>query len=297
MTLFKVDDGMWGHPKFDDVSDAAVALWTRAGSWCCRYLTDGVVPASRVIQLRGNEAAADELVRAGLWRRVEGGFCFHDWSDIQETKAEVETRRSKQRDEKRQQRATKPKKKSEMSATDNPKDSGTESRIGEEKGSSSVLGSVLPLRAQPQNDTGPYPDAPVPPLGANPAYHDREPRRPPGSSLQAEVLELFRQGYAAAGAGAMPKLYGQPLLAAVEHCREVSELHRVPLKEAALALCKAAEPGTKGWVHSLGRVDPYVAVRAPSWASNRRLPVSPGTTAQDFAGAPPVADQLAQFGK
>ncbi len=31
MVWFKIDDGFWSHPKVLELSDAAVALWTRAG--------------------------------------------------------------------------------------------------------------------------------------------------------------------------------------------------------------------------------------------------------------------------
>lgn len=150
MTLFKVDDGMWGHPKFDSVSDSAVALWSRAGSWCCRYLTDGFVPVASLQLLRGKESVGDELVAAGLWHRVrEGsrdGFQFHDWADLQDLKEEVESRRRKQRTEKRVQRSKVPKTSLAnpgLSATDTPTlsagESAAESRIGMERRSLSSL--------------------------------------------------------------------------------------------------------------------------------------------------------------
>ena len=67
MTWFHVDDGFWGHPKLDGMTHGAIALWVVAGSWCARYLKDGVVPVDRVAKLGFGLDHANELVRAGLW--------------------------------------------------------------------------------------------------------------------------------------------------------------------------------------------------------------------------------------
>lgn len=101
MTWFKVDDGAWGHPKFERVSDKAIALWLMAGSWSCRYLTDGHVPSGKLSLLRGDADTASELVSAGLWKPAKDGFVFHDWSDMQETKSQVTKRQREDRDRKR----------------------------------------------------------------------------------------------------------------------------------------------------------------------------------------------------
>jgi hypothetical protein len=44
LTWFKIDDSFYDHPKVFDAPDCAVALWTRAGTWSARNLTDGFVP-------------------------------------------------------------------------------------------------------------------------------------------------------------------------------------------------------------------------------------------------------------
>lgn len=129
MTFFKVDDGMWGHPKFDDISDAALALWVRAGSWSARYLTNGVVPTSKLPVLRGTVDAANELVRAGLWREIKVGYRFHDWEKFQDSKAEVEKRRERWREVKRGQRSTKSNGNQEMSRVDSSLDSCVDSTV------------------------------------------------------------------------------------------------------------------------------------------------------------------------
>jgi hypothetical protein len=121
---FAVDDGMYDHPKFDGLSDTAVALWTKAGSWCARYLKDGEVPADRVLKLGYTPSVADELVRAGLWTGHRTGFRFHQWERHQFSKADVEKKRERWREEKRRQRGLKSQYKPEMSGTDSGVESG-----------------------------------------------------------------------------------------------------------------------------------------------------------------------------
>lgn len=104
MTYFKVDDGIWGHPKFSLLSNDAIALWVMAGSWCGRYVTDGLLPFQSLAMVRGSKQSAQELVDAGLWLETPDGWLFHDWHDYQYTKAEVESRREYEREKKRRQR-------------------------------------------------------------------------------------------------------------------------------------------------------------------------------------------------
>lgn len=90
MTWFKVDDSFYDHPKVFDAPDCAVALWTRAGTWSARNLTDGFVPAGMPARLcDDHERAVRELVNRGLWSRSKGGFQFHDWHTYQPTREEA----------------------------------------------------------------------------------------------------------------------------------------------------------------------------------------------------------------
>lgn len=96
MTWFKVDDSFYDHPKMFDAPDCAVALWTRAGSWAARNLTDGYVPTSMLARLCGDpETAVQELVQRRMWKRTRGGYQFHDWTEYQPTKKETKTMRKK----------------------------------------------------------------------------------------------------------------------------------------------------------------------------------------------------------
>lgn len=94
MTWFRIDDSFYDHPKVFDAPDCAVALWTRAGTWSARNLTDGFVPNGMPARLCDDHATAvKELLRRGLWKRATGGFLFHDWTDFQPTAEAVKTLR------------------------------------------------------------------------------------------------------------------------------------------------------------------------------------------------------------
>lgn len=92
MAWFKVDDQFWSHPKVMALSDSAVALWVRAGSYCAQHMTDGVVPDA-ALRLLGTKQSASELEANELWERTEIGWRFHDWHTYQPTSREVAQRR------------------------------------------------------------------------------------------------------------------------------------------------------------------------------------------------------------
>ena len=107
MTWFKVDDGFWGHPKQTALPAAPVALWVRAGSWSGSQLTDGFVPAHMVTMLGAKKRDAEQLVAAGLWESVDGGFQFHDWAKWQPTRDDVEKKRAEDAERKAEWRRKK----------------------------------------------------------------------------------------------------------------------------------------------------------------------------------------------
>lgn len=112
MVWFKVDDGFYDHPKVKNlprggIRKGAIFLWNQAGSWCARYLTDGLIPATQIEEFGATRKDAHALVAAGLWhdgtqRDDDCQTClwvppkhyvFHQWAEYQLTKAQVEAER------------------------------------------------------------------------------------------------------------------------------------------------------------------------------------------------------------
>ena len=71
---FQVDGDFYDHPKTIGLSDAAVALWTRSGSYSAAKRAKGFIAANALPILTQAPDAAKELLAAGLWKRVKGGY-------------------------------------------------------------------------------------------------------------------------------------------------------------------------------------------------------------------------------
>ncbi len=87
-----------------------VGLWTLAGNYAVRALTDGVLEEHELDELDARPADVDELVRVGLWHRhgadceseyctpaPEGGVTMHDFLHYHPSRAEVEANREAER--------------------------------------------------------------------------------------------------------------------------------------------------------------------------------------------------------
>ena len=130
MPWFRVDDGFYSSRKVTQIPRAerwgAIGLWTIAGTWSAKELTDGFIPDYQLEELGGRESDADNLVRTGLWLRVEGGFEFSNWGEYQPTKAETEAAREKEAERKRKWRESR----QESRGTDTGQDAGHQQASG-----------------------------------------------------------------------------------------------------------------------------------------------------------------------
>lgn len=115
MPWFKVDDALTHSRKVLQIPKrrrlAAMGLWTLAGSWCARELTDGLLPKYALEDFPVSQQAVHDLISVGLWHDLdalptcahcsadvcptfarglaEGSLLFHDWARYQPSKAEV----------------------------------------------------------------------------------------------------------------------------------------------------------------------------------------------------------------
>lgn len=98
-----VDDRIWCHPKFTDLSAAAGWTWTKGCAYSSGFGTKGFLSREQQRLVGGAGGARRELVEAGLWEERPGGSVYiHDWH---EHNSKRDARREADRDRKRKQRA------------------------------------------------------------------------------------------------------------------------------------------------------------------------------------------------
>lgn len=110
MSWVRLDDGFASHPKMMDAGPLGLAMQVAGLCYCNRYLTDGFVPKnvpSSLLHLDGVamgmwdngtiggghdahwELIVEDLVRAGAWEEIDGGWLIHDFADYQPSKEQV----------------------------------------------------------------------------------------------------------------------------------------------------------------------------------------------------------------
>lgn len=109
MVWFKVDDGFYTSKKVLSIPRscrlAAVGLWTMAGNWSGRELSDGRVPNYVLAEIGSTPRLRRALVEARLWLdHGSAGIEFHSWADYQPTRDEVEAERAKSAERQRKWR-------------------------------------------------------------------------------------------------------------------------------------------------------------------------------------------------
>lgn len=98
MAWFKVDDKLAFHPKVVQAGNAAMGLWVRCGSYSAQFETDGWLDLGTVRALGGRKRDIDRLLEVGLWHEEEDGIRFHDWTEFQPTKAQLDAERAATRE-------------------------------------------------------------------------------------------------------------------------------------------------------------------------------------------------------
>jgi hypothetical protein len=104
MPWVRLDDGFASHPKVLAAGLLGMGLHVAGLCYANRHLTDGFIADNAVetlgrftVELPGAkrrrldpEFVAGQLVAAGLWERVEGGYRIHDYLVFQPSRADVE---------------------------------------------------------------------------------------------------------------------------------------------------------------------------------------------------------------
>lgn len=96
--FFKVDVNVCDHPKVIDLSDAAFRVWIASIATANRRMTDGFIATAVIRRFHDcdhfgedgdtPEEHAHELVAAGLWDEVPGGWQVHNFAEHNRTREE-----------------------------------------------------------------------------------------------------------------------------------------------------------------------------------------------------------------
>ncbi|MHA6629399.1 hypothetical protein ACU61A_28515 [Pseudonocardia sichuanensis] len=105
MVWFRLDDTLAYDARVTKAGNGAFGTWARAASWCSQHLTDGFVPHHVASGIAERKSQIANLVAAGLWLEVDGGYQFPDWQASQRTAASVRAEREKNAARKAEQRA------------------------------------------------------------------------------------------------------------------------------------------------------------------------------------------------
>lgn len=128
MAWFKIDDGFYSSRKVLSIPRSvrlqAIGIWTLAGTWSAKELTDGIVPGYVLEELGCTSRIREALVESSLWLDQDGttlrpsladavpeasaslsAIVFHDWNVYQPTRAQVEEYRASERERKAKARS------------------------------------------------------------------------------------------------------------------------------------------------------------------------------------------------
>lgn len=97
MSWIRIDDRAPWHRKILDAGPAAAWLWVCGLAYANQQTAhDGFIPEAAIpfLPIRNAESLVPDLLRVGLWDRLDRGYLIHDYHDFQPTKEEVEELRS-----------------------------------------------------------------------------------------------------------------------------------------------------------------------------------------------------------
>ena len=96
MAWVKVDVGFFRNPKIMGIGGSAKALYLAGLCYAGGSLTDGFIPESAPRSLAaeaditGSPKAIKQLIAAGLWEVVDGGYQIHDYLDYNQSADKVQ---------------------------------------------------------------------------------------------------------------------------------------------------------------------------------------------------------------
>lgn len=173
MTWVKIDQGFARHPKLAQAGPLGMAMQVAALCYCNEYLTDGFVPrgiAAGLLNFEGIgmrmwhgeiagggedaswDLVVEDLIEAGSWEQVPGGFQIHDYFDFQPSRAQVEAERQQRREAGAKGGQAKAKRTAKRPASDSPSGELAEPLASGQAKSWPVSGSVSVMTSSSSGD-------------------------------------------------------------------------------------------------------------------------------------------------
>ena len=98
-----IDDRIWCHEKFTDLSGDAFAAYVKGVAYSSGMMTRGHLTRGQMKLVGARAREIKALLDAGLWELNGAGVVIHDWD---EHNGKRDERREKERERKRQARGT-----------------------------------------------------------------------------------------------------------------------------------------------------------------------------------------------
>lgn len=104
-----IDDRIWCHTKFSDLSDRAAWVWVKSVAYSTGLSTRGVLTKGQQKLVGSSATVRVQLVAAGLWDEGDdGSVAIHDWADHNSKRDERRVReRERLRARRKSERETK----------------------------------------------------------------------------------------------------------------------------------------------------------------------------------------------
>ena len=165
MSWFKVDDSFPQHRKVLRIPRkhrmACIGLWMSGAAWCSRHLSDGWLDKFLIEELGGSDDLAALLIEVGLWIDKGDHVLFHDWSDYQTTRAQVDEKKEKDAERKRKSREAFDRKRARSQTSDNAESENVTTESAQSPSGQSAESAQRPERVH-RVETETHTEAPTP---------------------------------------------------------------------------------------------------------------------------------------
>jgi len=209
-----LDDGFYDAPRFGNVPNECIGVWAKGLAYCNRHLTDGYIPerVARAFVERVPNATLEqsdpsnvlaEMVKSGLWKRLNGGFSHVGYLDHNRSKDAVLAMRESSKHRKEKWKLSHPGTRSERDpgTVPNPiRSNPIQPNIESERASAPAIETVVARKPRRSKAQTAMTEAWAPPQDETPNSWHQDARRHGLTTSEVETaLQEFKLHYVARG--------------------------------------------------------------------------------------------------